>query len=112
MSIDQSETIDFIGIDRETGKVVLTVSDHLDWGDVESHVALLESKVNNYIAFIESGQLAIDYPDGAGREVSLLLAGAYSVPTDDAYVRGFLDHLRDTLAGIGVDLSIRLVPEA
>ncbi len=67
MSIEQADVIDAISVDPETGEVVLTISDHLDWQDVAGHVFLLQEKVNAYLAFIESGEMAEAYPQGDGR---------------------------------------------
>jgi len=56
MSIDQPNTVDIIALGREN-TVLLTISDHLDWTDVKSHLYALQEKVNTYCQFIESGQL-------------------------------------------------------
>lgn len=53
MSIEETEVIDFIGIDKEQGEVSLTISDHLEWDD--NHLFILQKKLNSYISFIESG---------------------------------------------------------
>lgn len=42
MSIEQADVIDAIVVDKETGQVVLTISDHLEWGD--DHLLLLQEK--------------------------------------------------------------------
>jgi hypothetical protein len=67
VSIEQTEVVDAISVDPETGEVVLTIADHLDWQDVAGHVYLLQEKVNAYLAFIESGEIGEAYPQGDGR---------------------------------------------
>ena len=67
MSVEQADTIDLIGVEAATGKVVLTISDHLDWDENNEHVLILQDKINSYLAFIESGELVSAYPDGEGR---------------------------------------------
>lgn len=67
MSIEQVGVVDAIGVDKETGQVVLTISDHLEWND--EHLLLLQEKLNLYIGFVESGELLDVYPDSKGREV-------------------------------------------
>lgn len=58
MAIDQPETIDAVGIDRETGEVVLTIVDAWDWLDERTHLSALQTKLNAYFGFVESGQIA------------------------------------------------------
>ncbi|CAN1596831.1 hypothetical protein LOY35_03585 [Pseudomonas sp. B21-028] len=67
MSIEQAGVIDAMGVDKETGKVFLTISDHLEWDD--EHLLLLQEKLNLYLGFIEGGELLEVYPDSKGREV-------------------------------------------
>lgn len=72
MSIDNPDVIDAIGIDQETGEVILTISDHLEWETAcEEHKTLLEEKIGQYLNFITSGQLIEDYPDGEGRKIRI-----------------------------------------
>lgn len=66
MSIEQTNVVDFIGIEESTGRVVLTISDHLPWDDDE-HFPLLQEKLNRYLAFIESGEIHESYPEASGR---------------------------------------------
>jgi hypothetical protein len=56
--LDQPETIDAAGSDRETGEYVLTIVDSWDWADEPSHLAAIQAKLNAYFGFVESGQIA------------------------------------------------------
>ena len=56
MSIDQNRVVDFIGMDLIKNEIILTISDHLEWG-VTDHLVKLQEKLNNYLSFIESGEL-------------------------------------------------------
>jgi hypothetical protein len=71
MSIEQLDVVDVISIDKETGHVVLTISDHLDWSDTIAHQTALQAKLNKYLAFIEGGELLIRYPDAKARSVAI-----------------------------------------
>lgn len=72
MSIDNPDVVDAVGIDRETGEVILTISDHLEWEEsYEEHSSRLKAKIGQYLNFIISGQLIEDYPDGAGRKIRI-----------------------------------------
>jgi hypothetical protein len=69
MSVQQTDVIDIIGLNRETGDVVLTISDHLDWSDSIAHQTILQNKFNAYLAFVESGEILRQYPDAKDRAV-------------------------------------------
>ena len=79
MSIEETGIIDAIGIDRQSGSVVLTISDHLNWGeDIESeHLFLLQEKLNSYLRFIENGELHAVYPKAAGRSIVIQIVAKY-----------------------------------
>ena len=62
MSIEDPDVIDIIGIDRTTGDVVLTISDHLDWSDSVAHQLLLQAKLNRSLAFVEGGEIFEEIP--------------------------------------------------
>lgn len=53
MSVEQLDVVDVISTDRETGHVILTISDHLDWSDSVQHQTILQAKFNKYLAFVE-----------------------------------------------------------
>jgi hypothetical protein len=64
MSIDQTDTIDFATIDKTSGDVWLTISDHLPWEENEDdHLVLLQNKHDAYLRFIESGEVFKKVPD-------------------------------------------------
>lgn len=71
MSIEQPDKVDFIGRERASGDFVLTISDHLDWSDRVSHLAALETKLEAYVAFIDSGELLQHYPDAKEHQVRI-----------------------------------------
>jgi hypothetical protein len=51
MSVDQPKIIDFIGVDRVSGEVILTISDHLEWSNSPEHdnCAALRSSIGSDI---------------------------------------------------------------
>ena len=69
MSIEQAGVVDAIGVDVATGEVVLTISDHLGWDDINNHLFLLQEKVNAYLRFVEAGELLDKYPKAKGLSV-------------------------------------------
>lgn len=64
MAIDDTDKIDILFRDNE-GRAVLVITDHLDWEEFEdrAHLVLLQAKINTYLEFIDSGQLAKERPD-------------------------------------------------
>ena len=49
MTIDQRGVVDFIGISRSDGSLYLTISDHLDWEDYDSHADSIQGKINDLL---------------------------------------------------------------
>lgn len=74
MSIEDQSSVDAIGV-NESGIVVLTISDHLEWDD--EHLYLLQEKINTYLAFIESGEVYQSYPISKGREFKISVVCKY-----------------------------------
>ena len=68
MSLENTQVIDCIGFEAATGRVVLTIADHLPWNDHE-HLLLIQEKLNSYLAFIESGEIFESYPEAMGRQL-------------------------------------------
>lgn len=78
MSIEQVETIDFATIDKASGDLWLTISDHLPWEENEGgHLVLLQNKLNAYLRFIESGEVFKKVPDAKGRNVVINIVGKF-----------------------------------
>jgi hypothetical protein len=64
MSIEQKKVIDFSGIENVSGKLVLSISDHLSWGENEDeHIKMLQEKIYAYLDYIESGEVKEKYPN-------------------------------------------------
>ena len=70
MSVEQTDIVDIIGTDRWTGRVTLTISDHLDWTDSVAHQTILQKKLNTYLAFVESGEILERYPEAKDKAVT------------------------------------------
>ena len=70
VTIDNPDTVDLIGTEKASGKIVLTISDHLAWGD-EAHLSALQDKINTYLSFIESGEIYQQYPEARGQEIRI-----------------------------------------
>ncbi len=80
MAVDQVNMVDIVSLDLQ-GRCVLTISDHLVWGD-GNHLLVLQAKLNRYLAFIESGELIENFPDYAGSPVVIKIALKYKPDSD------------------------------
>lgn len=102
MSIEDTLVVDVTGRDRATGRIVLTISDHLPWTDAEKHFDLLDQKVRAYVGFIESGQILGQYPDARERGAQIELVCKYP-PTPGAV--GFLNAMRQAVERRGITFA-------
>src|SRR5215470_6540144 len=100
MTIDQTDVVDFAGICRESGDVILIICDHLPWTqnddplyppemlDPKEHMLLLQEKLNAYVGFIESGEIYEKYPKAVGRAQRLQVVAKYPMSEEG---RAFFD---------------------
>jgi hypothetical protein len=88
VSIEQLDVVDVMGIDKKTGRVVLTISDHVDWSDTVLHQTMLQAKLNKYLAFVESGEILTRYPGAKNRLVAFRIVFKFE-PDQDG--KAFLD---------------------
>lgn len=78
MGIQQTQVIDIVAVDDETGEVFLTIIDSLEWSDTSTeHLVLLQEKLNTYLSFVEGGQILRDFPAAAGRPIRFDIAFQY-----------------------------------
>src|SRR5690349_4720495 len=71
MTIEQRNVVDIIGVNEKSGRVVLAVSDHLEWSDDSEHLMMLQDKLNDYLSYIESGELYESFPKATGKEIEI-----------------------------------------
>ena len=94
MTIENPNTVDGLGISKLDGKVVLTISDHLDWDDLQAHVRILASKLETYIAFASSGDLEKTIVDARNRGKRIELIHKYALtPKAVEYLTSISDQL-------------------
>ena len=109
MSVDQPKVIDFIGVDKTSGEVTLTITDHLDWSNSQEHQIILQDKINCYLAFIESGEILESYPDSKGRPVAIKVVLKYK---PDQEGREFLARAKEVIESAGFSLRHELFAES
>ena len=79
MSLEKPDTVDAIGIEKDTGAAILTIMDSWDWIDEKRHLLALQEKLNAYFNFIGSGEIFESYPKATGRKIIIDVAGKFSV---------------------------------
>jgi len=95
MSVEQRKIVDFIGTSKADGHVILTISDHLPF-DGEARLITLQEKLNDYLAFIESGEVCDTYPAANGRPIEISIR--FKHPPDErglAFLRAAEQTIRD-----------------
>lgn len=105
MSIAETNKIDIVGCKPDSSIVRLVITDHLDWADFESHARLLQEKINTYLDFVQSGQLArMTSPKvPANPEVHIVLALQHA---PSAAAREFLAQVGQFILGIGLVFEV------
>lgn len=97
MTVEQAKVVDAIGTDTTTGRVHLTIADHLEWNS--DHLVLLQEKLNSYLAFVESGEIYTAYPASTDRAVAIDLVLKYR---PNAEAGAFLAQVSSILEGAGL----------
>ncbi len=111
MSIDQTDVVDFIGLDPKTDEIMLLITDHLEWtGDDQFnklHMFLLQEKINAYVGFIESGEIYQRYPNANGRAFVIRVVAKYPM-SDEA--KTFCEKIRSFLFNAGHKIEFERAP--
>lgn len=101
MSVEQSTVIDFVSIDP-MGRLILTISDHLEWDDENRHLFLLQEKLNAYMRFIESGEAYEKFPEARDQPIIINMTCLYEM---DSISRQTVEKFRQAIKEAGVDLT-------
>ena len=105
MALERSEQVDAIGVERDTGLVILTLIDEADWTNEENHLHLLQDKLNAYLRFLESGEIEGKYPDASGRKRVISIIAQHE-PTEMGF--RFLNVAQSTTEGAGFGFRFEL----
>ena len=109
MSVEQSDVVDIVSLDERTGHVVLSISDHLDWSDARVHEAVLQRKLNTYLAFVESGEILKSYPKSKDRPVTFSIVFKFR-PSPEG--QAFLDKVKKIIESAGFGFRYELFAES
>ncbi len=107
MTITDAETIDIIATRPGSDLVQLVISDHLPWDDVHAHSHLVQTKINAYIAFVETGQLqrVKEPPIPDAPQICIVLAALHRPP---AAAEEFLVRAKEFLVAQGIRFELDL----
>jgi hypothetical protein len=112
MTVSQTAIVDWLGIEKDTGYVSLTIIDDLDWSAEHTHLILLQEKLNTYLAFIESGEVFDRLLEDVGRDVPRSTAIKVTILAKFAatpHAHAFLAHATNTFSQAGFSLYHRVV---
>lgn len=109
MSVDQKDKIDFVGRSDDGKQLRLAISDHLDWNNEKEHLYSLQEKVNSYIAFIESGQIAEHHGEEKPSSIAIKI---YFLHEPTKLANEFLERTKQVLNGISVSLESQVVDKS
>lgn len=109
MSVEQTNIIDLVALDVEMGRLVLTISDHLEWfEDCTEHLLVLQEKLNAYLRFVESGEVLLSHPKAKGKPI--LIDVIMKHPPTFQGVK-FLEDVRILVEGAGIMFNYRVFHE-
>lgn len=103
MSVEQTKIIDFIGVDKKSGHVILSISDHLEWQSDEEHLFILQEKINTYLSFLESGEINESYPDALNRHAVIKVCAIHE--PEEKGLR-FLAEVKKIVEGAGFGFEL------
>ena len=104
MAVDQPKVIDIITKDKN-GHFSLVISDHLDWRETSRHLDILQEKINDYLAFLEKGEIYEKYPDARGHRIRIDVVFHHR---PNAEANSFLARMKSIIADIGFELRWEL----
>lgn len=109
MSVTDAKIIDMWGVPKwDNSKIILGISDHLEWGDKTEqgeHLLVLQEKINTYIAFIESGEIYTEIPGALGKSPVIRVHGKFELPEQGEI---FIDRVAETLKEVGIGFEFVL----
>jgi hypothetical protein len=109
VSVEQFDVVDVVSIDKTTGHVILTISDHLDWSNSIAHQIALQTKFNKYLSFVESGEILERYPDAEGRPVAIKVVFKHK-PDEEGWQ--FLARAKEVIESAGFTLRHEVFAES
>lgn len=105
MTVEQAKVIDIVGVDKDHKKILLIITDHLDWKNNDiKHIYILQEKINSYLAYIESGEIYEKYPKCINAEKIIEVIAKY--PFNKEAI-DFLEKVKVVVEGAGFGFSYK-----
>lgn len=104
--VQYTDIIDKV-IQEKDGSVALIMCEDRPWDGSEGRRVELRKKINTYAAYARQGQLATDFPDLAGKTLSLQLWCIQHRP--DSQLMKFLDQANAQLAQHSLQIRVRVI---
>lgn len=112
MSVIDRNVIDIISIegDDASKKIVLYISDHVNWNleTIGGHLSILQDKINDYLDFITSDQISEHYSKEQYRFIKIMILFSYPLPSDAVV---FLNQAKEIIQEAGYELDWKYDPE-
>jgi hypothetical protein len=102
MSVDQRKVVDAIGTSKADGHIILTISDHLPFDGDAARFVMLQDKLNDYLDFLESGEIYDTYPAANGRPIEISIRFQHA---PDQRGLAFLHTAEQTIRDAGFTLT-------
>ena len=115
MALQNARVIDRVGIEADTGHVVLTVVDEMDWSDDQRHLLALQQKLNTYLSFVERGEVFRRIAWEGGRTLprtTPVKVGIVARHPFPGYAMAFLEYARHVFESSGMELSCEVDRDA
>ena len=103
MSVIDTNKVDGIGISKDGQKLVLLITDHLDWNNEYEHLILLQSKINTYLSFLESQQYIEVFPN---KEFSIFFIEIHFIHELTDNCLKFFDAIKEQLAEENIYIEV------
>jgi hypothetical protein len=108
MSLNDINTIDAIGTERNTGQTILTLADAWDWNNEQAHLLQLQAKLSSYFDFIECGQIWQVCPEAKAGMVTIDVVTRYPLSIAG---QKFIEIAADTALELGITLRHRCLAD-
>ena len=83
MALSNLSVVDATSISNEQKRVILTIVDDISWNttpdEKKKHIKMVETKINNYLRYITSGQVLDNYPESVGYGVAIVVQCKYPI---------------------------------
>lgn len=110
MGLDNLEVVDALGIEKNSDCAILSLFDSWDWEDDErAHLLAIQDKLNNYLDFIESGQIFEDYPPAKNKDLVINVIFRFTPP--ESAIR-LLTYAASVAAQLNVGVRHQTIPDA